>query len=158
MATHGYQRGSDLLTSLGMGGVVEQTLGYTADGRLNSINPGMDSPGNQLISAVTYNQDARLSAVNTGSEALAAYTYDGFGQRLIKTVGGTAAAIYQYGPDGMLLEETDGSGVAQADYIYLDGRPIAVAHGKGLDYLVDDTLGTLQMAVNSGPTIDTAGR
>jgi hypothetical protein len=29
----------------------------------------------------------------------------------------------------MLLEETNASGVAQADYIYLNGRPIAVING-----------------------------
>jgi hypothetical protein len=28
-----------------------------------------------------------------------------------------------------LLEETDASGVAQADYIYLNGRPMAVLNG-----------------------------
>jgi hypothetical protein len=44
-------------------------------------------------------------------------------------VSGSYGEIYQYGQDGALLEETNASGVAQADYIYLNGRPIAVFNG-----------------------------
>lgn len=36
--------------------------------------------------------------------------------------------IYQYGQNGMLLEETDQAGTPQADYIYLNGRPIATVN------------------------------
>jgi RHS repeat-associated protein len=153
--TYGYHSGSDLLTSLSMGGVVEQTLGYTADGRLNSLNPGMESPSNQLISSATYNQDARLASFNAGGEPLATYTYDGFGQRLLKTVSSTYGNIYQYDQAGMLLEETDASGVAQADYIYLNGRPIAVLDPSTatLSFLNDERLGTPQLATDSSQNI-----
>jgi hypothetical protein len=48
-----------------------------------------------------------------------------------------------------LLEETDASGVAQADYIYLGGRPVAVLNGSTLYFLHDDMLGTPQLATNS---------
>jgi hypothetical protein len=34
-----------------------------------------------------------------------------------------------------VLEETNASGAAQADYIYLDGRPVAVLNGSTLYYL-----------------------
>lgn len=79
------------------------------------------------------------------------YTYDGFGQRLIKTVSGSYGEIYQYGPDGILLEETDASGVPQADYIYLNGRPIATLNNTSgaLYFLHDDRLGTPQLATDS---------
>ncbi len=77
------------------------------------------------------------------------YTYDGFGQRLIKTVSASYGEIYQYGQDGMLLEETNASGVAQADYIYLNGRPVAVYNGSTLYFLHDDRLGTPQLATDS---------
>jgi RHS repeat-associated protein len=153
--TYGYQSGSDLLTSLSLGGVVEQTLGYTADGRLNSLNPGLDSPGNQLISSATYNQDARLASFNAGGQPLATYTYDGFGQRLLKTVSSTYGNIYQYDQTGMLLEETDASGNAQADYIYLNGRPVAVLDPStgALSFLSDNQLGAPQLATDSGQNI-----
>ena len=63
--------------------------------------------------------------MNAGSGALASYTCDGFGQHLIKTVSASYGEIYQYSQNGLLLEETNTSGVAQADYIYLNGRPVA---------------------------------
>jgi RHS repeat-associated protein len=91
--------------------------------------------------------------VNAGSGALASYTYDGFGERVIKTVSGSYGEIYQYGQDGMLLEETDASGVAQADYIYLNGRPMAVLNGSTLYFLHDDMLGTPQVASDSSQNI-----
>lgn len=49
-----------------------------------------------------------------------------------------------------LLEETNASGVAQADYIYLNGRPIAtlVPSTGALYYLHDDSLGTPQLATD----------
>ena len=53
----------------------------------------------------------------------------------------------------MLLEETNASGVAQADYVYLNGRPVAVLNGSTLYYLHDDTLGTPQSATDSNQNI-----
>jgi uncharacterized protein RhaS with RHS repeats len=72
---------------------------------------------------------------------------------LTKTVSGSYGEIYQYGQDGALLEETNASGVAQADYIYLNGRPIAVLNGSTLYYLHDDMLGTPQLATDAGQNI-----
>ena len=135
--------------TISVGGVVTQAIGYTADGRIASLNPGIQAPGSQYITSLSYNQNAQLSAVNAGSGALASYTYDGFGQRLIKTVSGSYGEIYQYGQNGALLEETNASGVAQADYIYLNGRPVAVLNGSTLYYLHDDRLGTPQVATDS---------
>ncbi len=146
---YGYGSGSDQLATISVGGVATQAIGYTADGRIASLNPGIQAPGGQSITSLSYNQDAELSAVNAGSRALASYTYDGFGQRLIKTVSGSYGEIYQYGQDGALLEETDASGVAQADYIYLNGRPVAVLNGSMLYFLHDDRLGTPQLATDN---------
>jgi hypothetical protein len=54
-----------------------------------------------------------------------------------------------------VLEETNASGTAQADYIYLNGRPVAALNGSTLYYLHDDRLGTPQLAIyrslRSGP-------
>ena len=150
---YGYGSGSDLLATLSAGGVVTQTFGYTADGRISSLSPGIQAPGGQYITSLSYNQDARLSAVNTSGGALASYTYDGFGQRLIKTVSGTYGEIYQYGQNGMLLEETNATGVAQADFIYLNGRPVAVLNGSTLYYLHTDHLGTPQLATDSNQNV-----
>jgi RHS repeat-associated protein len=150
---YGYGSGSDLLATISVGGVQTQAISYAADGRIASLSPGIQAPGGQYITSLSYNQDARLSTVNAGSGALSSYTYDGFGQRLIKTVSGSYGEIYQYGPNGMLLEETNASGVAQADYIYLNGRPVAVLNGSTLYYLHDDHLGTPQSATDSNQNI-----
>ncbi|MGB6687310.1 MAG: RHS repeat-associated core domain-containing protein [Terracidiphilus sp.] len=149
--SYGYGTGSDQLATISVGGVATQAIGYTADGRIASLNPGIQTPGSQYITSLSYNQSAQLSAVNAGSGALASYTYDGFGQRLIKTVSVSYGEIYQYGQDGLLLEETNASGVAQADYIYLNGRPIATLNNVSgeLYILHDDMLGTPQLATDS---------
>jgi RHS repeat-associated protein len=52
-----------------------------------------------------------------------------------------------------LLEETNASGVAQADYIYLNGRPVAVLSGSTLYYLHSDRLGTPQVATDSNQAV-----
>jgi RHS repeat-associated protein len=150
---YGYRSGSDQLATLSVGGVVTQAIGYTADGRMASLNPGIQAPGGQYITSLSYNQDGRLAAVNAGGGALAGYTYDGFGQRVIKTISSNARNIYQYGQNGMLLEETNAAGAAQADYIYLDGRPVAVLNGSTLYYLHTDHLGTPQLATDSNQVI-----
>ena len=150
---YGYGTGSDQLATISMRGVVTQAIGYTADGRIASLNPGIQAPAGQYVTSLSYNQSAQLSAVNAAGGALASYTYDGFGQRLIKTVSGSYGEIYQYGQDGMLLEETNASGVAQADYIYLNGRPVAVLNGSTVYYLHTDLLGTPQLATDSNQAV-----
>ena len=52
-----------------------------------------------------------------------------------------------------LLEETNASGAAQADYIYLNGRPVAVLNGTTLYFLHDDMLGTPQLATDSNQAV-----
>jgi len=151
--TTNYGYGSDLLATISVGGVQTQAVGYTADGRIASLSPGIQAPAGQYITSLSYNQDSRLSAVNASGGALASYTYDGFGQRLMKTASGSYGEIYQYGQDGFLLEETNVSGVAQADYIYLNGRPVAVLNGSTLYYLHTDHLGTPQSATDSNQNI-----
>jgi len=152
---YGYGAGSGLLATLSLGGVQTQAIGYTADGRIASLSPGIQAPGGQTITSLSYNQDAQLAAVNASGGALASYTYDAFGQRLVKTISGTTGNIYQYGQNGMLLEETNASGAAQADYIYLNGRPIAGLNNASgaLYFLHDDRLGTPQLATDSSQTV-----
>jgi RHS repeat-associated protein len=129
------------------------TKTFPSDSAENVTYTYDQAPAGQYITSLSYNQDGRLASVNAGAGVLASYIYDGFGQRLIKSVSGSWGEIYQYGQDGALLEETDASGVAQADYIYLNGRPIAVLNGSTVYYLHDDMLGTPQLATDSGQNI-----
>jgi uncharacterized protein RhaS with RHS repeats len=52
-----------------------------------------------------------------------------------------------------LLEETNASGLAQADYNHLNGRPVAVLNGSTLYYLHDDMLGTPQLATDGNQAV-----
>ena len=125
--TYGYASGNNLQATESVGGALAETYGYTADGS--------------------------LAAVDSGSAALATYTYDGFGQRALKTTSGATGSIYKYSFNGQLLEEQNSSGVAEADYIYLNGQPIAVLNGSTLYYLHDDHLGTPQLATSTTQSV-----
>jgi RHS repeat-associated protein len=58
-------------------------------------------------------------------------------------------SLFQYDRFGHLLEETDNQGNVRADYIYLDGRPIAEYSAGKLYFLHDDRLGTPQVATDT---------
>lgn len=55
ITTYSYGDGNDLLATLSVGVVTTQTIGYTADGRINSLSPGIESPGGQYITSLSYN-------------------------------------------------------------------------------------------------------
>jgi RHS repeat-associated protein len=136
--------------------VTTQTIGYTADGRIQTLNPGIQAPGGEFITELIYDWDGRLYAPWAGSQGeLATYEYDGFGQRAVKRISSTTGEIYQYGQDGMLLDEANSLGAAQADYIYLDGRLIATLNPStgALYFLHDDMLGTPQLATGSSQSV-----
>jgi len=152
---YGYGTGSDLLSTLSVGGVATQAIGYTADGRMASFNPGIQAPGGQFVTSLSYNQGAQLTAVNSGSGSLASYAYDVFGERYLKTLPGGYGEFYAYGQDSMLLEDFNLSEGPQVDYIYLNGRPIAVLNNVNgpVYFLHDDSLGTPQLATDSNQNI-----
>ena len=79
------------------------------------------------------------------SGTLGAYVYDAFGQRFSKTVG-TNTTLFQYAGGTLLAEYTGG---VETNYIYLNGRPLAMLTGTTFTYLHDDKLGTPRVATNS---------
>jgi RHS repeat-associated protein len=132
------------LASTTSGGVT-QTVGYTAAGNISSFNPAFGP-----VTSLTYNQANRLSVANGGNMLLGSYTYDAFGHRLQKATTGPTT-LYQYDLSGNLLEETNAISGAQADYIYLNGCPVAtITPSTGvLSFLHDDRLCTPQLATGS---------
>ena len=54
------------------------------------------------------------------------YAYNGLGQRVRKQVNGGGAVRYLYGNDGALMAEMDDTGNVLREYVYLDGRLLAV--------------------------------
>ena len=69
--------------------------------------------------------------------------------------GFTSAApiLYTYDESGQLLGDYTGA-TPQAEYVYLDGTPIAVAKSGTLSYIETDHLGTPRQVVN--PATNTA--
>ena len=80
-------------------GANAKTFQYSANGQM--INNGTRT--------FHYAAHNRLSSVQAGASTLAAYTYNGHGERVRKTVAGTPID-YHYGRNGQLLAETDGQG------------------------------------------------
>jgi len=172
--TYGYDAANDVLSITdGISSGNSQTLTYDgvdrldgASGPYGTIAYGYDANGNRTsetsaavndglgtITALTYNQEGRLSGASSGSHLLAQYTYDGFGRRLIRTGSTTGTTLYQYGL-GNLLEETDGQGNAQVDYIYMGRQPVAtIEPGGTVHFLHDDRLGTPVAATSSNQSI-----
>lgn len=119
------------------------------------MDPGILDFSRRLAREATEQADCLRRRGNCSANSLKTITYDGFGQRLIKTISSTYGEVYQYGQDGMLLEETNNSGVAQADYIYLYGRAIAMLDSPSgtLYFLHSDILGSPQLATDVSQNI-----
>jgi RHS repeat-associated protein len=129
---------------------VKQAIAYTKAGNINSFNPAAGA-----VTNLTYNQAGRLATVMAGSNPAANYTYDAFGQRLVRVGAVTGTTLFQYDLDGRLLEETDGQGNPLADYVYLNGMPVAtITPSAGQVYFLHtDRLGAPQLATDSNQTV-----
>lgn len=73
-----------------------------------------------------YNPLNRLTQAYNLSTLLATYGYNGLGQRTRKTLADGTTTEYLYGLNGELLAERDASGTVQAEYVYLNNRPLAM--------------------------------
>lgn len=131
----------------------------TGSNKLSAItgaNPASftsDANGNTLsenAKIYTYNQNQRLiqaAATQTGN-----YVYNANGQRVKKTVGG-AVTVYHYDQNGQLIAESSASGAVQAEYVYLNGIPLAKIDGSGTQYIHTDHLGTPVMMTDAARAI-----
>ncbi len=124
------------------------TVATNANGNITSIPPANST----AYATFAYNNANRLASV-TGSPMAATFVYDWAGQRFSKTDGGTPASVYSYSQNGAVIAENDGGTVT--DYIYADGRPIAVLQpgatpaANQVNYVTADRLGTPQVLTNS---------
>jgi RHS repeat-associated protein len=104
--------------------------------------------GNTTQAAYTYNGDARLATA-----AGATLKYNAFGQRQVETVTG-GGTNFLFGPEGALLAEHNVSGGLVRNYIYLNGRPLAVVDSAGtVSYILTDHLGQPQKMLNASGAV-----
>ena len=108
-----------------------------------------DGNGNTLTGTSTgltlgYDDRNRLATAVNGTTS-ATYAISGRGERVGKTVtvsGAPTTTLFAYDEGGRLIGEYSGTGVAQAEYIYLDSIPVGVVKGGVLYYIETDHLGT----------------
>ncbi len=107
-----------------------------------------------------YNQNQRLIRVIKKGRVVGEYAYNGNGQRAIKKTKMHEreekekddddeydhTTVFHYDQSGSLIEETTARGKLIADYIYLDGKPLAMIrkqeHKDEMFYYHNDHLGT----------------
>ena len=148
--------------------VVSATYTININSCLNAVTTnangnitGVPSADGVYCLTFAYNNANRPASVMGGAMA-ATFIYDWAGQRYSKTDGGSPATVYSYSQDGTVIAENNGGTVT--DYIYADGRPIAVVQptatpsSNQIGYVMADRLGTPQRVTNSsaGTTWSTA--
>jgi RHS repeat-associated protein len=126
---------------------------FSNTNRLASVNGtvfGYDNNGNTTSNGLwlyTYNQNQRMIQADDGT-TVAHYTYNGSGQRVKKNVSGTLT-IFHYSLSGQLIAESDNAGTITAEYVYLNGEPLAKMEGANTYYYHNDHLGTPQKMTDS---------
>lgn len=76
----------------------------------------------------THNTQNRILEVFDSGVLKATYTYNGLGQRISKHFPDGGGRHYVYGLDGLLLAETDLNSIVLKEYIYLNGKLLALYH------------------------------
>jgi RHS repeat-associated protein len=99
-----------------------------------------DEAGNTLSDGLhTYSYDAKNQLVEVAG--VAAYFYNGLGQRISKTVSGVQIH-YVHDENGRLTGEYNATGEAIQETVYLFGQPVAVLRGDDIYNVHADHLGS----------------
>lgn len=134
-STYSYQTGSNRLASVT--GASPAIFTYDANGNTTAEN----------ANSFTYNQNQRL--IRVAATQVGDYLYSANGQRTLKTVNGTTT-VYHYDLNGLLITESAADGIVQAEYVYLNGQPLAKIDSNGIQYILTDHLGTPVAMTNAG--------
>jgi RHS repeat-associated protein len=123
------------------------TFNYDNNGNTISELGGVTPP---LQRTYVYNQNQRLVQALEGTDKLGEYVYNGNGQRVKKyTNNGSQCSLFHYDKNGLLIAESSSSGAIKAEYIYINGQPLAKIEGNNIFYYHNDHLGTPMLMTNS---------
>jgi RHS repeat-associated protein len=116
----------------------------------------LDNNGNTLNKGTwtfDYTAHNRLAYAYDDGTLVGSYAYNGLGQRIGKTRADGTGRHFLYGVDGELLAETDLDGNILSEYVYLDGRLLAVYQPDddqdGASNAEEDVLGSNPANVDS---------
>ncbi len=122
---------------------------------VNGISFGYDNNGNtssEALRVYTYNQNQRLIKVTDGAAIKGEYSYNGNGQRVKKLIDGVTT-IFHYNLNGQIISESSSAGTITAEYVYLNGQPLAKMEGKNTYNYHNDHLATPQKMTDSSGTV-----
>lgn len=127
----------------------EKTASFNYDNNGNTISE-LDGVTPPLQRNYVYNQNQRLIQAVEGTDTIGEYVYNGNGQRVKKyTNNGAQCRIFHYDKNGLLIAESSSSGTINAEYIYINGQPLAKLEGDNIFYYHNDHLGTPMLMTNS---------
>jgi len=120
----------------------------TADGNNHISGFSYDSSGNALGDGVySYTWDGESQMKTAGGVT---YAYDGDGRRAAKV----GSKLYWYGSGGEILSETDAAGNTLNEYVFFDGKRVALVPSSGSAlYYAEDFLGSSRVMVQANGTL-----
>jgi RHS repeat-associated protein len=142
-STYYYNAGTNKLASYG---TMQGNFIYDSNGNTERAS----SPGNWEY---LYDQNQRLIGVKDYGDLKNIYTYNGNGQRVKKDVGSGQVTIFHYNQAGQIIAESNSSGTATAEYVYLNGQPLAKIEDGNIYYYHNDHLGTPQKMTDASGTV-----
>ena len=102
--------------------------------------------------AYVYDAAGRLASVDLNGATQGTHLYNALGQQVSRTVGGGPSAVVTLSVHdlaGNRIAEHDDTGAVLREYIWLDGRPLAVVEGGQTYQLHWDQIGRPAMATDS---------
>ena len=120
----------------------------TAGNQIDGSAPGRTTTFDERDRFVSYSQPSFVGGTS------ASYEYNGRGERVVKnaTQGTTliAKAHFVYDETGQLLTDNGNGNPNPTDYVYADGRPIALVRNGTIYYVHSDQLGTPRAVTAAG--------
>jgi RHS repeat-associated protein len=104
--------------------------------------------GNTTQASYTYNNDARLATAGSAS-----MKYNAFGERLVETITG-GGTHFIFGQNRLLLAEHTTTGALVRNYVYLNGKPLALVDATGtINFVLNDQVGQPQKMLNASGAV-----
>ncbi len=123
---------------------------FAYDNAGNPIARTADDGSSQMLS---FNNANRLDSINVNGGQTATYTYNPLGQRVVKELANGDKEIYHYDEAGQLIAVVDGAGNRLREYIYWDGKQVAMVRSGNIYYIHNDHLNTPQVITDANQQV-----